>query len=440
MKTHIFVAVLLVIALGLSALAVGQTQMDIALEGPWILFTDTMNGNGVLVAVAPMDATDTEPIDEDYHFHHYPQLSSGNGYYLPSHGIFCLAFDKQCAPPPPAGAGFSTGAGYPAVKLLQLTGNIANKQWLSYGVHNDVVILPLPDFYHTDGFWPIRFLDQSQKVSVGPDTYSIGIVLHYSTATSRLRLYSCTPITPNAISTTDCPNEAHDDYPHLIEVTNTGTLRLQMRAPDTTDDCDHHVRYAFHQMLKLIDPTYMLGKNSLYRYIDLAQAMNNTMDIGVFDTDNCWAEDVDANDQEEDSSGSDHADVTKQQNSMSQANPFSGTLTAINEKWGSIAKSHSYLDDNHTFETARGYFNQAFKLRGSLLITDVRKMGALAELSANQIGILIAELHAQRNNEHAIKDESDTIQQFETLTARLKAFADGTKNGADCRAAQVQVK
>ena len=118
MKQHFLFATLLAAFFGLSTLAEGQTKtyaLDISLEGPWILFADsTIDGNPILVAVAPMEATDTDPIDEEGHYHHYPQLSSGNGFYLPTPNssspvIFCLAFDS-CAPS--AGSSFTYDSNY----------------------------------------------------------------------------------------------------------------------------------------------------------------------------------------------------------------------------------------------------------------------------------------------------------------------------------------
>ena len=280
MKHHLFLAAVLAGVLSLSALAAGQSQMDITLEGPWILFTDKMDGHAILVAVAPIDATDTEPIDEEDHFHHYPQLSSGNGFYLPLHGIFCLAFDR-CAPD--AGSNFQYDQGYPHTHLnvLTLTGDSTNKQWRSYGAKNEVIILPMPASYHADGVWPFQFHDANHKpdVSYNKDNYLIGIVLHYpKVPVSRLKLFSCPN---NVVSASDCQTQAVDDYHNQIEVTNTDNLRLQMRAPDTTSICDHHVRYGFHQMLYLLDPQYM--KYAKYRYIEPAQEMNPD-DTGVFES------------------------------------------------------------------------------------------------------------------------------------------------------------
>ena len=89
---------------------------------------------------------------------------------------------------------------------------------------------------------------------------------------------------------------------------------------------------------------------------------------------------------------------------------------------------------------ARKDFDQALLLKGSLRISDVTRMGALAALSANQIGILIAELQLQTVRSKHRNAEIDTVFKLEKLRKALKVFADGTKNGADCRAAQVLVQ
>jgi hypothetical protein len=450
MKKHVFVAGLLAGVIGLSSLAAGQTQLDISLEGPWILFTDTMTTNGkdqpVVVAIAPVNATAPDPIpnDPDSHFHHWPQMSSGNGYYLPSNGIFCLAFNpypsvatgKWCALPPTNGATFNTGNGYTPVSILMLKGDIANKKWFSYGGSSIVVILPYPDFYHADGSWQMQFVDQNENVIVPYDKYTIGLVLHYSNATSRLGLYTCTPSVPTKITTDDCKNETPaDNYGNKIEVTNSGTLRLEMRAPDTTDDCDHHVRFAYHQALKLIDPTYSNGNNGKYRYIDPAQAMNAD-DSGVFGTDDCWAADQAAGDQEDTSTGSQHPVQTKAENQAKQSSPFTGALNKIEANWEPLLCDPE-VKGNEMFKTAHNNFEQAYKLKGSLRITDVQRMGALLSRSAQNIDNLLTELQIERSKKRTPQKQDDAISALVEIRKNEQAFANGTKNGADCRAAQV---
>jgi hypothetical protein len=439
MRKHLSVTAILAAVLGLSTFAAGQQQLDIALEGPWILLTDKMDGNNILIAVAPVDATDTDPIDEEGHFHHPPQLSSGNGFYLPtpsasSPGIFCLAFDR-CAPK--AGSTFTYDPSYPPEQILTLTGNNANKQWRSYGANNDVVILPMPNFYHADGIWAFQFHDANHKVAVsyGPYTYTIGLTLHYSSVpVSKLKLFSC-PTTVSSV--TDCKNQTQDDQGNLIVVTNTGTIRLQMRAPDTTDDCDHHVRYGFHQMLKLLDPNYANYKN--YRYIEPAQGMDPT-DNGIFETSAkdhpCFDNDSDDQDDNTFTAAFHHA-VAAQANPANGTNPFTNALDKVDAQWP--AKDPK-LDDKQEFRAARNTFKQALAFKGSLRISDVTRMGALAALSANQIGVLIAELQLQSAQSKERDAQIDEICKLEKLKKALNAFADGTKNGADCRAAQVLVQ
>jgi hypothetical protein len=447
MRKHFVLAMLLASVFGFSALASAQKQLDITLEGPWILFTSTMNPDGtgipVLVAVAPLGATDTEPIDEEDHFHHSPQLSSGNGFYLPrpsssSPAIFCLAFDR-CAPDT-KGSFPTPDPNYTAEGILTLKGNNTNKQWRSYGTKNDVVILPMPTYYHADGIWPIQFHGPKHDpgISYGPETDTIGLVLHYSQIkATRLKLFSCPS---NVSSADDCKVEAQDDKKHPIEVTNTGTLRLQMRAPDTTSNCDHHVRYGFHQMLTLLDPNYKYYTN--YRYIEPAKEIdpNDTNDKGIFETSAsdhpCF--DGDPDDQDYNfSAGTLHQAAATKADEVNTTNPFTQALDVINAQF---QLEDARLDGMPTYESAKNDFYQALGLRGSLRISDVNKMGAKAALSAKQIRILIAELQLQIAQGKGRNAESEEIPKLEKLRKLLKGFADYTKNGADCRAAQLFVQ
>jgi hypothetical protein len=453
MKKRLFSTVVLATVLGLSVLAAGQSyQLDIAMEGPWILFADTMVNPSaskmpvpVLVAVAPVGATKETAAHPKSHFHHWPQISSGNGFYLPPGGIFCLAFDNQCAPP--AGTTFTkvtNDSNYPTENILALTGTAANKMWRSYGTNNVVVILPMPNLYHADGVWRMEFLSDHNSlddVGVKDNGYPIGLILHYAKDPKRLQLYSCTS-SPISVPK-DCPKEAQDRKHHPIEVTNTGTVRLQMRAPDTTNICDRHVRFAFHQILNLLDPKQADTDYNNYRYIEPAIEMD-AKDNGVFETSKgkhpCF--DGDTSDQVAPLMGALHSSATTQETPATPAYPFTEALKAIHEQWKSSEPLLKILDKKPLFEAARADFDQAEELGGSLLISDVSRMGALLEQSAHEIRIGIAELHLEsvRSESLNFNNEIDAVSKLEELIAAQTTAADDTKNGADCRAAQVLVQ
>jgi hypothetical protein len=190
-------------------------------------------------------------------------------------------------------------------------------------------------------------------------------------------------------------------------------------------------------MLKLLDPNYANYTN--YRYIEPAQGMDPT-DNGIFETSAkdhpCF--DNDSDDQDDNTlTATLHHPVGTQANSANGTNPFTEALDKVNAQWP--AKDPK-LDDKQEFRAARNTFNQALAFKGSLRISDVTRMGALAALSANQIRVLIAELQLQSAQSKQRDADIDEICKLEKLRRALNAFADGTKNGADCRAAQVLVQ
>ncbi len=399
--------------------------------------------------MAPTGAIQKDPVHPKSHFHHRPQMSSGNGFYLPKKGIFCLAFDKQCAPHTTV-TKLIKDPGYRPEEILHLDGT--SRQGIYYGGDNVVVILPMPDSYHADGVWPMEFLTDHSLDHIGarPASYPIGIILHYSKDPKRLQLYSCTP-NPSSV-TSDCKNEAHDDSTkqNLIEVTNTGTLRLMMRAPDATNPCDHHARFAFHQMLKLLDPKYTSGTpiNGNYRYIEPALGMDPTdlQDKGTFEYSTgkhpCF--DQDHKDQDDPSFSAETIAAMEKEEMAKEPDLFSEAQEQIE----ALRKTQEYLnvwglhlDGNDRFSAALGYLKEAHDLEGSLLISDVTQMGGLLEQSAQELKIMVAELRLESvQSEHPdLKVVIDFLARAKELIRLLDAGADDTKNGADCRAPQAQV-
>src|SRR5205085_6599786 len=108
---------------------------------------------------------------------------------------------------------------------------------------------------------------------------SIGLLLHYSKGPGRLRLFTCDPNQP---TTANCTKPATDPKGNQIVVINTGTLRLQMRGPDTNDACDHHVRFGYHKMLGIVSSPY----NKDYSYIEPAQTLKSDGMTGTFEDSN----------------------------------------------------------------------------------------------------------------------------------------------------------
>src|ERR1700734_214662 len=158
MKTRFLAFVVLLTLVSCTAFADG-TQMDLTLEGPWILYRSSISAPGpqghppvstpVLIAVAPM-AKDSynSPL------YHSPMVSEGDGYFIPSNGVFCLLFDGTCAKG--TGGAFSQDPNFPKANLLpvQLPSS-ANGSWDVFSLKDNayILILPVPDSYSNDGMW-----------------------------------------------------------------------------------------------------------------------------------------------------------------------------------------------------------------------------------------------------------------------------------------------
>jgi hypothetical protein len=237
----------------------GKKRLDITLEGPWILYVEPQfehDGHkvSVLIAIAPTLATaDTDQMDMNHH--HLPQLSTGDGYYITKPDIFCLTFDTVCARKGPRTL---TTDHYPVSSILKVPfhadgDHSARWDWVKVGrAGNTVLILPMPDSYSNDGVFPMQFAKKWDPNGVGysqeqGEYHSIGLHLHYHDGPTTIDLAECDPNNPP--STENCRNNPSDP---IRQLTNSGTLRIQMRAPDTEDACDFHVRYAYKYIFQLI--------------------------------------------------------------------------------------------------------------------------------------------------------------------------------------------
>lgn len=274
MNTRHFLGFFAVLLLGLPSLA--QSSLDITVRGPWIFYADTSKrifDRPVLVLMAPAPH---HPKNHSWP-HMPPVISNGEGYVLDDGDswppkksqIFCLLFDGKCAMQ--AGA-FADGA-HPLINPLSFS--VSGWKWVS--VSRDyfapTLILPLPDSLSADNAWPMRFaksFDVAGKQYRYDMLHSTGVVFHYTAGPTVLGLLGCPNIEPSSPGTYAC-NDSTIKIDHVTLYNKTGTLQIEMKAPDNNWSCDPHVRSIYPMMLDLVDPT---AHQSDYSYIDPAYDFN----------------------------------------------------------------------------------------------------------------------------------------------------------------------
>jgi hypothetical protein len=270
-----------------------ENRLEISLRGPWILYVDHSFADWpVLIAMAP--AVDH---DSSNHWAHKPPLvSAGDGYYLEdptqpnptkvSH-IYCLTFDNACAP---KGSSFLRFHDYPDdVQLLHpaLPGRRSDWGWAaaSWQYSAPTLILPMPDSYSSDGVWHMRFADHFDETGVAygyDEQHSIGVQLHYNSGPGEFNLIICDAQQPTLHNCTHPPKPANKSG--HTRLTNSGTLRIEMKAPESDWSCDPHVRRIYPKMLELIGtPDSNPGPNKRIAYIDPAHQIQDD-GSGLYDT------------------------------------------------------------------------------------------------------------------------------------------------------------
>jgi hypothetical protein len=254
MKRHAASLLLGLALVCITTSAFADHQFDISIEGPWILyeFKQFDGTNSMLVAIAP-----------NVPGHYAPVFTTGDGASIPI-GIYCVAlvgntFPGTCTP---NGKALPTTGTYPQFTPLQVKVYGGSIPWDNIGSSARAVILPIPDSISNDGVDPtLTFRTDFSTTSVNLTPSAIGVQLHYSSGPAQFSLLSCTVPPTGAPSPANCPANPN---PPVIQ-TNSGTLRIAMKAEehsDASDPCDYHVRMAHHAMLTTLDPTPLaLGHN-----------------------------------------------------------------------------------------------------------------------------------------------------------------------------------
>jgi hypothetical protein len=275
MKAHFAIALSLVTSLCCLSTGCSKDRLDIVIQGPWILYQDNQfDKDGrkvpVLVAIAPTDALSypgTADNPDHPHLHHIPQVSAGDGYWIKTPGIYCLIFDGECAQRHGDSLQHDNYADphLLSVKFPPPKDGSSHWDWASaVGTKNTALIIPMPDSYSSGGTWFMRFAPTFDGTgakyvdsSSNEPRHSIGLVLHYVHGPKGLNVFGCGP-NPSAGNCNIKPDPANIPRPALE---NTGTLSVVMKAPEHESACDWHVRFAYHTMLTLIDPTNSLESN-----------------------------------------------------------------------------------------------------------------------------------------------------------------------------------
>lgn len=267
MNVYLARTLLLLISLCGTASAVG-TRLDITLEGPWVLYEDdtTFGDNQhpvhVIIAMSPGGTV-----------HHAPTFSTGGDAFEITPGIHCVAFDDQCLPP---SAKSLSKDGY--ADLLHVPVHLKpGRKWYDGldpknpdpedpGKDATYLILPMSDSYSNDGVDSMEF-GMTFGSYGNPEQHSIGTEFHYDSGPGTVNLsLSCT-VNSTVTPPITCPQPNHANA-----LTNTGTLRITMRAPEMYEYCSFHVRDAYPKMLLLLDDTPLesgQNTNQTRAYIDL---------------------------------------------------------------------------------------------------------------------------------------------------------------------------
>jgi hypothetical protein len=251
-------------------------RFDIVLEGPWILYVDnTLAPWPVLIAIAPNTHSAKN-------WQHEPTVvSSGEAYLLGDFNnnlmegqAYCLTLDSVCGS---RGESELRSGNYPTVETLHMKMNDGHDGWVRAVKEQSAtaIVLPVPDFYSSDGTWAMRFapyFDGTEKPYTGSERHSIGVQLHYKKGPREFGLDRCENFVLGNCQVQNA-NSGSTTLP------NTGTLRIVMKAPATNWGCDPHVRRIYPMMMKIVGP----GGNKKNMVIDPAHALAPDGITGLFD-------------------------------------------------------------------------------------------------------------------------------------------------------------
>jgi hypothetical protein len=428
-----------------------ENRLDISLEGPWILYVDRSLAQWpVLIAVAPA------PDLNDPWQHGPVHVSSGDGYFLGNgsiqQGVYCLTFDGICAP---QGARSLLFHDYPDyVQLLQVNSPSGPGVWNWIDASQKsgpTFVLPVPDSYSSDGAWPIRFsgglggkFDATGQTYSMSEQHSIGVQLHYKTGPSNFDLSICgfKPVSHTPIIG-DCSTPATPSSGHT-HLSNSGTLRIEMKAPETTWACDPHVRHIYPRMLDLIDINRTV--NSKIVFIDPAHGVDAN-GLGVFDSDDPSAPPPNG------PITSDRCLVHDHQGGYDDTYPYLLPIVATGAQGHNMqnATERPWFDQLQDLLTAASrlessdqrayYFDKIRDASKDLSFPRISQVEQIETFIALSNRKLEQKLHSKCGDagSKGTQERTSTLQTTMALECALLADPP-TKNGSDCKAPVVLVK
>jgi hypothetical protein len=139
----------------------------------------------------------------------------------------------------------------------------------------------MPDSYSSGGTWFMEFASRFDATGkgyanspAGTARHSIGILLHYAHGPDKFNLLACDASVTHSVA--NCKTPPTDIlHTQFTQLDNTGTLDIVMKAPESEDACDPHVRSAYPTMLKVIDPTPLKSGRNINQSIGYSEPAIN---------------------------------------------------------------------------------------------------------------------------------------------------------------------
>ena len=398
------------------------TEMDITLEGPWILYparipTDGTGGTPVLIAAAP-SANDSA----NNTIYHTPMVSAGDGYMIPQNGLFCLTFVIVCAKD--TSGKFTPDSGYFAPHLLPVTFRDPAKGWDPYQLGSSayVLILPMPDTYSNDGMWNMQFYSDFFKTNTHVGLFTIGVRLHYKNGPDSLDLVNC-----DKFDISNCKSPVKVDPGRHTNLINTGLIRIAMKVPDSDEEddpaCDYHVRSIYHPMLYLIDSRKFKkgNQNQDYGFVDPATGFNANGSV-QYDPD-CH---LNGNDDQQDDAPKIDVQRKKASSTARGMSAHAAQARSFVVAFRTAVDSASQLLGSHSEIISKINKDDTF-LEHKSRDTDPSDFPRLSQLDR-----LASELYLASKKVKATKKNGSSKNARQLIKAADGVV--GSKNGADCRA------